>query len=152
MQDAFGGIVNIVLIAFFLIIAEGILGMAVNYSKAFKMKNLVISSFEKYETAGCFNKTGSCYKAIEEGSKRIGYSPSDLKCPGNTAELQYQLVDGMYCYAKIKSSNEKIHANEKSSYRVITQVDINIPIIKNVFGFSFFQVKGDTRLINIEKK
>ena len=64
---------NIVLIAFFLIIVEGILGLAVNYSKAFKMKNLVISTFEKYEAAGCVERvhngsavniqSSACYKA-----------------------------------------------------------------------------------------
>lgn len=152
MQDAFGGIVNIMLIALFLVIAEGILGLAVNYTKAFKMKNLVISSFEKYETAGCFNNSGSCYKAIEEGAKRIGYAPTtELNCDGmSTEDVVYTEVEGMYCYAKLKSSNSDVHVNKKASYRVVTGVDINIPIVKKILSLNIFKVKGDTRLINIE--
>ena len=57
MRDAFGGIVNIVLVAIFLVIVSGILGLVVNYTKAFRMKNTVISAIEQYEGAdGCFEK------------------------------------------------------------------------------------------------
>ena len=152
MQDAFGGIVNIMLIALFLIIAEGILGLAVNYTKAFKMKNLVISSFEKYETAGCFDSSGSCYKAIAEGAKRIGYAPTtQLNCANmSTENVVYTGVEGMYCYAKLKSSSEDVHVNKKATYRIVTGVDINIPIVKQILSLDIFKVKGDTRLINIE--
>ena len=48
MKDAFGGIVNIVLVAIFLVIISGILGLVVNYTKAFRMKNAVISAIEQY--------------------------------------------------------------------------------------------------------
>ena len=152
MQDAFGGVANIVLIALFLIIAEGILGMAVNYTKAFKMKNLVISNFERYETAGCFNTSGSCYQAITDGAKRLGYSPSNLTCPQNTSDLEYHLMAGVYCYAKITPSNEKLNENKKASYRIVTQVDFHLPIISQMFQWEAFQVKGDTRIISIEKR
>ena len=46
MKDAFGGILNLVLIVVFLLLIEGILGLVVNYSKAFRMKNTVISAIE----------------------------------------------------------------------------------------------------------
>ena len=54
MRDGFGGILNIVFIVIFLLIVEGVLGLVVNYTKAFKMKNNVISMIEQYEAAGCF--------------------------------------------------------------------------------------------------
>ena len=55
MRDAYGGIMNIVLLVTFFLIVEGVLGLIVGYTKAFKMKNIVISTVEEYEASGCFN-------------------------------------------------------------------------------------------------
>ena len=38
MKDAFGGILNLVLIAVFLVIVSGVLGLTVSYTKAFNFK------------------------------------------------------------------------------------------------------------------
>ena len=68
MKDAFGGIVNIVLVAIFLVIISGILGLVVNYTKAFRMKNVVISTIEQYEGAsGCFGKSSAHGAMVEPG-------------------------------------------------------------------------------------
>ena len=140
MQDAFGGILNIVLVAVFLVIVEGILGFTVNYTKAFRMKNIVISSIEKYEASpSCFGGVASgdsdCRKSIQNGAKGIGYHPSDLRCPTG-----YTKSDDFFCY-KLNYTQ----VNKKYVYSVVTQVDINIPIINKMMGLSFFQVNGDTR-------
>ena len=52
MRDAYGGIMNIVLLVTFFLIVEGVLGLIVGYTKAFKMKNIVISTVEEYEASG----------------------------------------------------------------------------------------------------
>ena len=141
MRDAFGGVMNIILIAVFLVIVEGILGLVVNYSKAFRMKNIVISAIEQYGGAGCFSDLASgdtsCRKKITNGAGSIGYHPVHLSCPNNYTES-----DEYFCY-KITSSD----SGNKFAYTVITQVDINIPIINRIMGLSFFQVHGDTRFI-----
>ena len=144
MQDAFGGVLNIILIAVFLIIIEGILGLVVNYSKAFRMKNFVISNIEKYEGYGCFEDKVSgnsdCRNKIKEGAKSIGYSPTSLlNC--DTGNL-YVNSDSLFCYKEqVSTSGNNI------IYTIVTQVDINIPIINRIMGLSFFQVHGDTRVI-----
>ncbi len=149
MKDAFGGILNIVLIALFLIIVEGILGFVVNYTKAFKMKNHVISAIEQYEAIGCVdtNKaTTACRDKIVDSAKSIGYSPANLRCPNG-----YQKIDDLFCVSggEISSNkNNDWHSSSKpTTYRVVTQVDVNIPIINKIMGLSFFQVSGDTRVI-----
>ncbi len=144
MQDAFGGILNIIFIAVFLVIVEGILGLVVNYSKAFRMKNFVISNIERYDGYGCFQDRASgntdCRNKIEEGAKSIGYSPTTLlRC--DTGDL-YVNSDSLFCY------KEQISVSGNNRYyTIVTQVDINIPIINNIMGLSFFQVHGDTRVI-----
>ena len=56
MRDAFGGIANIVVIVVFLVIVSGYLAFNVNYTKAFRVKNKIISTFEQFE--------GNCYDDI----------------------------------------------------------------------------------------
>ena len=139
MKDAFGGVLNIVIIAVFLIIVEGILGLVVNYSKAFRMKNAVISAIERYEGLGCFISSESdCRNLIKEKAKSIGYAPpGTLNCPD-----KYEKVDDLYCCRSTTSTSGSNYV-----YSVVTQVDINIPIINNIMGMSFFQVHGDTRVV-----
>ena len=139
MKDAFGGVLSIVLIAVFLVIVSGILGLVVNYSKAFRMKNFIITAIEQYDGAkGCFgNGTGSskCESRIKEYATQLGYYPdaSALNCPKG-----YSKALDLYCYYE---------NTEERSYTIVTQVDINIPIINQIAGISIFQVHGDTRSV-----
>ena len=140
MKDAFGGIVNIVLVAIFLVIVSGILGLLVNYTKAFRMKNVVISTIEQYEgAAGCFGTDGEngCRKKIEERARTFGYHPTELQCPEG-----YEKHYNLFCSLRNKSDSGNNYI-----YTIVTQVDINIPIINKMMGLSIFQVHGDTRAI-----
>ena len=141
MKDAFGGILNLVFIVVFLLLVIGVLGLVVSYTKAFKMKNEVISTIERYEGTGCVTQTldfdvnSECISKIKESAKSLAYSTSFINCPSG-----FTSMDGVYCYL----------ASKKGDYltvRVITQVDIDLPIINIVFGFSIFQVAGDTHRI-----
>ncbi|MBO4731371.1 MAG: hypothetical protein J5597_01005 [Spirochaetaceae bacterium] len=49
MRDAMGGSVALVIIVVFIVIALGYMAFNVNYTKAFRMKNKIISVYEKYE-------------------------------------------------------------------------------------------------------
>ena len=139
MKDAFGGVLSIVLIAIFLVIVSGILGLVVNYSKAFRMKNYIITSIEQYDGAsGCFgNGVGNskCEANIRNYASQLGYHPdaSALNCPKG-----YSRAFDMFCYHE---------DTEEHYYTVITQVDIDIPIINKITGISIFQVHGDTRSV-----
>ena len=148
MQDAFGGIVNIVLIVLFLVIVEGILGMTVNYTKAFKMKNIVLSAVEQYEASACFgsnNADSACLEKIKNDAKGIGYAPTNLRCPND-----FESKDGLFCYKQMEVDSSS--SRRQTYYRIITQVDIHIPIVREIMSLEFFQVKGDTRMIDISDK
>ena len=149
MKDAYGGILNLAFIVVFLVIIIGILGLIVSYTKAFKMKNAIISTIESYEAAGC-DKTGSaCYESIKNQAKKIAYSPSTSSCP-NADGCVYKLVGkgegstgkGFFCICKFKAIDD-----DTAVYNVITQVDIDLPVINNIMGLKVFQVSGVTRPI-----
>lgn len=154
MQEAFGGILNLVLIALFLVIVEGILAFTVSYTKAFKMKNIVISAIEEYEGSHCIpesssdNPNSACRQKIREGAERIGYSPTTrISCPNKSDGYvgDWYVVDDRFC------AKESISQSGDHIYRIVTQVDINIPIINRIMGLSFFQVSGDTRVVKKSK-
>ena len=68
MRDAFGGIANMVVIIVFLVIVSGYLAFNVNYTKAFRVKNKIISTFEQYE-GNCYDPTvaeGTCNGEIKK--------------------------------------------------------------------------------------
>ena len=143
MKDAYGGIVNLVFIALFLLILSCIFGLIVSYTKAFKMKNNVISVIERYEGSGCScNGAGSCTGSgtecrskIVEGAKRLGYAPVDIKCPAN-----YDNVDDLFCVKQIVSRPKDENHNIRYTYDVITQVDINFSLVSSIFGFNVFKM------------
>ena len=49
MRDAFGGLMNMVIIVVFLVLVSGYLAFNVNYTKAFRVKNKIITKIEQYE-------------------------------------------------------------------------------------------------------
>lgn len=141
MKDAFGGIFNLLFVAIFLVIISSVLGFIVNYSKAFKMKNIVISTVEEYEGTRCNNSSSACVERIVDEASAIGYSPVSLNCPKD-----FTNVRNLYCIGNNPDQSTKPGVR---SYRVITQVNMNLPLISTILGFRFFQVSGDTREIRI---
>ena len=161
MKDAFGGIFNLVLIVIFLVVVMGILGLTVSYTKAFRAKNIIISKIEQYGHGGsCLRSDGACFKRIKEETDRIAYHPHNLNCPPNEGVTGWFAAprDGgsekLFCFylhnIYKSTSGTDCGALIASDYyfNIITQVDIDIPIINKIMGLYFFQVKGDTRKIN----
>ena len=143
MQDAFGGILSLVILAVFLLIVEGVLGLTVCYTKAFRMKNAIITTIEKYDGIGCFDEGKACNNKIIEEANKLAYSPSvKLNC-----NKGFKNVKNIFCY-----KNNTPLWTDMTSYHIITQVDVNFPIINHIMGLSIFQVNGDTRDIPVKKK
>ena len=82
-------------------------------------------------------------KKIRESAEGIGYG-SRITCPSG-----FNRVDGLFCYKEMESTNrDNYHSNNPVSYRIMTQVDLDLPIISTIFSMSFFRVVGDTRVID----
>lgn len=146
MRDAFGGILNIIFIVIFFLIIEGIFGLIVNYTKAFKMKNNVISMIEQYESRSCFNAGSACVNRIIDKAKEIGYSPTSLNCPNN-----YTNVNNLFCVApKRVDKTDNYSGAQPTIFTVVTQVDLNLPIISSILKFNIFQVSGDTKVVEVQ--
>lgn len=150
MRDAMGGSVALVIIVVFIVIALGYMAFNVNYTKAFRMKNKIISVYEKYE-GKCEE---NCEKEIKDYADTIGYSMGDgLTCADDYELSKYNL----YCSKKISvnygdESKDIIHdLKPKVYYRIITKINIEIPIINNMLDLKFFYITGDTKSFYVKK-
>lgn len=150
MKDAFGGILNLVIISVFLVIVSGVLTFIVSYTRAFQFKNAVISAFERFEGAGCTESGTACADYIDERAEGIGsfqFTGDDFHCPSG-----FEHVEGKFCYKEESASNletEDFFGNPKV-YTISVAVRLNIPIINQVFNFHFFRVSGTTRIIYVK--
>ena len=159
MREAVGGALTIQIILVFMVLINAYLAFSVNYTKAFRVKNEIISIIEKNEgftgenlsSANCGAGEQNAYCEIAEYLNNMAYGVdmTAYRCPeGYTA-----VRDLSFCY---KVTNQAIDGTTNqdsiymgSYYSVITFVNINIPIIKNVFGAmpSIFGVAGETKMI-----
>lgn len=149
MRDAFGGLVNIIVIVVFLVLVSGYLAFNVNYTKAFRVKNKIISTFEQYE-GNCYDASiaeGTCNGEIKKYMDSIGYNANDF----SIAEEGWTCHYG-YCFKKINitptESEGSTDLKQRAYFKIVTQIKIDIPIINKIMpGLKIFQVTGDTKPI-----
>lgn len=150
MRDAFGGISNLVIIVVFMTLVSGYLAFNVNYTKAFRVKNKIITLFEQYEgKCGGGPSTVECNQKIKDYMKQVGYSTSNFNSYSGMIdghERDYSCQDG-YCFYKVDVSSPS-DLEQKAYYKIVTQINIDIPIINKILpGLRIFQVSGDTKTI-----
>lgn len=145
MRDAMGGIFNIAFLAVFITVISGYLAFTVSYSKAFKVKNKVISTLEQYQ-----HNNPAAQSIIDEYIKQIGYNTTTdttrvTKIKGDNG---WQCRKG-YCVKWTQDTEGSSAGIPKGYYSVITFVNIDIPIFNKFLPFmEFFQTQGDTMTIN----
>ena len=150
MRDAMGGTVTLVIIVVFIVIALGYMAFNVNYTKAFRMKNKIISVDEDYNG----NCNSNCEAAIKNYAKSIGYSlGNDLECAAWDANFQAS-SSKLYCYQEVTCKDCVTQENGSSViadqhyYRIVTKINVEIPIINNSIGLKMFYITGDTKTFN----
>jgi len=141
MRDAIGGSAVLVIIVIFIVVALGYMAFNVNYTKAFRMKNKIISEYEDYDGV-CLS---DCEEHIKDYASTIGYLSASMTCPSG-----YTAMSSLYCVKKIEvhptNSEEEVNdLSNRSYYRIITKINIDIPVIRNIFDLRAFQITGDTK-------
>ena len=153
MNEGIGSTPIVVIIVVFIAFASAYMAYNVNYTKAFRMKNKIIALYNKYDG----NCVSECREEIEDYKRSIGYSAAGINCennsfrPGNAPSVQ--TGDVGYCVYKVDqsmSNNPNVVSDRSTQagyyYRVVTRINIRIPIVENVLGLGFLNVSGDTRM------
>ncbi len=138
MREAIGAtwLFNIVIV--FILLFTGYLCLAINYSRAYNVKNEVVDIIER--------NNGYNTRAQEEIANylsKIGYRTTG-KCEegmkGNNDDKSYGLGESVYCYKEMKTGGEDDYA-DSTYYQVQVFFRIDLPVLRDVFTFS---VKGDS--------
>lgn len=151
MNESVGSVWVIMMILIFITVMSGYMAFNVNYTKAFRVKNKVVDSINKYGD-DCLNTWGSCYKnEIAAYAKSLGYeSPNNLNCPkSDKPDEPYASVGNTFCYIRhnVPKSNEGISEGSSHYFTITTRIDINIPMINNLLGVKVLTITGDTKSI-----
>ena len=154
MNEGVGSTTIIVIIMVFVTFVSAYMAYNVNYTKAFRMKNKIIAEYEKYN--GECNST--CENEIKSYSSTIGYEGTGINCDDNfykptstiyNAGSTLKIISGTtarYCIYKLKVDNQATgdiaDVNKDAYYyRVVTRIDIKIPIIQNVLQLQALKMK-----------
>lgn len=136
------GVFNLIII-FVIILLAFFIG-SLGYSKAFKVKNIIISEIEKEE-----NYNEAVNENVETLLGSVGYrmnnSDSFSKCPEVAgAEMVNLNSNYQYCVYKFDDCKDKNNNNSKCSiyYRVVTYMYFDVPIINNLIKIP---VIGETK-------
>ncbi len=156
MRDAVGGTVNIAIVIFLIALLSGYLAFSVNYTKAFRVKNEIINYIEEYEGFDC-NKSSAMRSRIDQYIDSQHYKLSNNymnHVADEFADEYFCDTQGGYCVMRHisippKNGNTTETALQGSYYTVVTFVNIEVPIIQNIFQAiaTQFNVRGDTRVL-----
>lgn len=137
MREAIGGTWIYQLVIIFMLIFVAFLALTMNYTKAFKVKNDVLSIIEKYE--GMSKKSipivnnyllSSGYRTM--GSCRDGEVGSqDLK----STVLKKAASDQKYYYCVSKISTATVANDYRAKYKIRIFLKFDLPVIGNLFTF-----------------
>lgn len=151
MREAIGGTWIMQLVIIFMLVFVGFLALALNYSKAFQMKNDILTMIEKKEGVNSEslklinNYLASNRYSLTKSCPKGSYGVSDLT---RNAISQVQNNTQKYYYCLQKVSSETKNSPKKAYYKVELFFKFNLPIIGDIFTFS---VPGATNDIIVPK-
>lgn len=150
MRQSIGATWILQLVIVFMLIFVGFLALTINYTKAFKVKNEVVSIIEKYEGVSSgdngsialinnylryynYQTMGTC----EEGFYGVSSLNSTAIVPASGNTKYY------YCVKKENSSSGTY--DDRANYEIVTFFQFNLPFVGDLFTF---RVNGTTIDIN----
>jgi len=152
VKDAISSTVIIQIILIFLVIINSYLAFSVNYTKAFRIKNNIVSIIEENE-----GLTDIAKVRVEELMLGAGYSIArDYIDRCGTGSLAGYIPiynnAGGYCVKVNLADNTGTYGDGAyvgAYYSVVTFISIDVPILNKVFPVfaDVFSIKGETKTI-----
>lgn len=163
MRDAFGGVFMIRLFLVFIVIYVAFTAVSLNYAKAFRVKNSVISFIEENEITSLSEETLN--KKIEKLDTILKNASYNKQCKNGNGSIKS--VEGKeigYCYNGIvieKAEETKIEGTNSRiiKYRVLTYADWNIGMLNKILVLGgrqensekyvegTFQITGEAKVV-----
>lgn len=147
MRDAFGGAFSIKLMLIFLMLYISFICVALNYARAFRVKNRIINIIEQNEGYGYDSSNDmKVNQMINEYLEYTGYHVNYSDLGNNFSSCSSDFIGFSqgrgYCIKELRSGSDKY-------YLVETYMLFRIPIIDTFTGINFpIRVQGETRIVD----
>lgn len=156
MRDAFGGSFMLKLAVIFIILYISFLAMAVNYAKAFRVKNKIIDLLEQNQyTGSTLSEDTEMLEKINKYLDEVHYKNLNIKDDSCTniesnSDGEGEITDHGICIISKGSANNRV-------YEVRTYLQITMPFFSYnpLTGNSFdiiIPISGETSTINYNYK
>ena len=137
MREAIGGTWIFGIVITFIVLFSGYLAVSVNYSKAFRVKNELVSLIEKYEGHG-----PEAQKQIETYLDGVGYwvygsCTTEGRGSGFVATTNSEYK---YCVDKVETSDSL----NRAYFKVTVFFKLDLPVVGGIFTFP---ITGETKSI-----
>ena len=134
MFDTMSKTTKLIIVSLIILLLSLTAAYKINYQKAVKVNKKIVSQYEKY-LGDCTIDT-ICHEEIIEYMNDIGYIANNLKTK------EEFICENEYCYKEIDNKTNE------TTYEIITQVNINIPIINKIIPhIEIFQILDETKPI-----
>jgi len=158
MRDAFGGTFMIQILLVFIIIYVGFIGIAINYGRAFRIKNYVIDYLEEHEISS-LNLNASAKTELESAVKQLSISNKYVDSNNNicskiTESATTKCINGIVIE---ENSRVKKHGVEYVYYTVNTYIGYNLGFLNSLLSLGgnssgsviagYFRISGETKVI-----
>ena len=158
MRDAFGGTFTIQILLVFIIIYVGFIGIAINYGRAFRIKNSIIDFLEENQIIN-LAQTSNGENVVEKGIKEIlnnaNYNNSAV-CKNFTNTTTKKCVNGVIIQQNfIDKKNGVTHVY----YTVNTYIGYNLGFLNSLLSLTrdkdksqksiagYFRISGETKVL-----
>lgn len=137
MKEAFGSTFMIYILLIFLAVYITFVAVALNYAKAFRVKNSIIDIIEQNEGVD-LDDNGGTIRKIDTRLKEYSYNVRGIEEDKYITAGTGKCYDLGYCITKVSDDIKGKY------YKVITFVHLEIPFMD--LGFTI-PIRGETRVI-----
>lgn len=163
MRDSIGGVFIFNIVILFILLFTGIMCLTINRSKAYQVKDSIISVIEDNEGIYIsksldYGSNNSVLKEIIDLTSEASYRTTGT-CPtgykGYNREGEISSTEPFLCIkettvsSSVTSGDYNISSDEKGCYySIIVFYKLDIPVLKEVFSFS---ITGETKTLYSDK-
>ena len=135
MRESFGGAFMIKLVLVFIVIYVSFMAVAINYAKAFRVKNQVINILEQSQySAG----NQIVINNVDTYLGDVNYNITNPACPANSTIVPHGVCIENHCTRGTSGANDDCY------YTVTTFIHIDFPFFKVNMNLP---VRGETKTI-----
>ena len=136
MRESFGGVFIIKLLLVFIVVYVSFMAVALNYAKAFRVKNQVINIVEQYQYSG--SSDSAVVAEIERFLNKVPYVVDGIDCGNDVNNESIKNVKGVCIEPMISTSSTEQY------YKITTYIKIDFPF----FGIELvIPISGETKMI-----